>query len=274
MSPSSPTVKPSMRPLALRMVMRSSSPWVGCSCAPSPALMIEAFTCWASRCGAPGVGWRTTITSAPMASMFLAVSMKVSPLERLEALVEKSCVSAESRFAARLKLVRVRVEFSKKRLKTMRPCSAGTFLRLRGRDFRHLLGRVEDGQDLGGGKVLESQQVFPGPGCQRANGGGNRVRTRTGARARRWCDGHGAGLLSGWGRAGRSQDVNDFFHGIHRVEPNSHAIAASGRQVQPHKVGLDRQFSMATIHQHGEANPSRPTEIADFVDAPRERFAR
>src|SRR3954463_5402885 len=66
-----------------------------------------------------------------MASMFLAVSMNDSPLERLETLGVKSCVAAESRLAARLKLVRVRVEFSKNRLKTIRPCSAGTFLRLR-----------------------------------------------------------------------------------------------------------------------------------------------
>ena len=40
-------------------------------------------------------------------------------------------MSAESRLAARLKLVRVRVEFSKNRLKTIRPCRAGTFFRLR-----------------------------------------------------------------------------------------------------------------------------------------------
>ncbi len=40
-------------------------------------------------------------------------------------------MSADSRLAARLKLVRVRVEFSKNRLKTIRPWSAGTFLRLR-----------------------------------------------------------------------------------------------------------------------------------------------
>ena len=131
MSPTRPTVRPSIRPLARRIVSRSSRPCVGCSWAPSPALMIDALTCWASRCGAPGVGWRTTITSAPIASMFLAVSMNVSPLERLETLAEKSCTSAESRLAARLKLVRVRVEFSKKRLKTIRPWSAGTFLRLR-----------------------------------------------------------------------------------------------------------------------------------------------
>ena len=124
MSPTRPTVRPSIRPLARRIVSRSSRPCVGCSWAPSPALMIEAPTCWASRCGAPGVGWRTTITSAPIASMFLAVSMNVSPLDRLDTLAEKSCVSAESRLAARLKLVRVRVEFSKNRLKTIRPWSA------------------------------------------------------------------------------------------------------------------------------------------------------
>src|SRR4051812_48285941 len=63
--------------------------------------------------------------------MLRAVSMKVSPLDRLDTLAVKSCVSAESRLAARLKLVRVRVEFSKNRLKTIRPWSAGTFLRLR-----------------------------------------------------------------------------------------------------------------------------------------------
>ena len=41
--------------------------------------------------------------------MFLAVSMNVSPLVRLLPEEEKSIVSAESRLAARAKLVRVRV---------------------------------------------------------------------------------------------------------------------------------------------------------------------
>src|SRR5271167_451720 len=66
-----------------------------------------------------------------MASMFLAVSMNDSPLDRLEPLGVKSWVSADNRLAARLKLVRVRVELSKNKLKTIRPCSAGTFFRLR-----------------------------------------------------------------------------------------------------------------------------------------------
>ena len=43
MSPTRPTVSPSIRPLARRIVRMSSRPCVGCSCAPSPALMIEAL---------------------------------------------------------------------------------------------------------------------------------------------------------------------------------------------------------------------------------------
>ena len=46
-----------------------------------------------------------------MASIFLAVSIKVSPFERLLPPEEKSITSAPSLRAAREKLVRVRVEF-------------------------------------------------------------------------------------------------------------------------------------------------------------------
>ena len=56
MSPTRPTVSPSTRPLIRRMVKMSSRPCVGCSWAPSPALMTLQCRCWASRCGAPGDG--------------------------------------------------------------------------------------------------------------------------------------------------------------------------------------------------------------------------
>jgi hypothetical protein len=46
-----------------------------------------------------------------MASMFLAVSIKVSPFDWLEVADAKSIVSAPRRLAASEKLVRVRVEF-------------------------------------------------------------------------------------------------------------------------------------------------------------------
>ena len=50
--------------------------------------------------------------------MFLAVSMNVSPFDRLLPEEEKSTVSAPSRRAASEKLVRVRVEFSKNKFAT------------------------------------------------------------------------------------------------------------------------------------------------------------
>ena len=59
--------------------------------------------------------------------MFLAVSMNVSPFDRLLVEAEKSTVSAPSRRAASEKLVRVRVEFSKNRLTQVLPVSSGIF---------------------------------------------------------------------------------------------------------------------------------------------------
>ena len=76
----------------------------------------------------PGVRWRTTITSIPIASMFLAVSMNVSPFDRLLVEAEKSSVSAPNRRAASPKLVRVRVEFSKNKLTQVLPVRSGIFV--------------------------------------------------------------------------------------------------------------------------------------------------
>ena len=52
--------------------------------------------------------------------MFLAVSMNVSPFDVLLPVEEKSTVSAPSRRAASEKLFRVRVQFSKNRLASVR----------------------------------------------------------------------------------------------------------------------------------------------------------
>src|SRR5688500_14278142 len=72
-----------------------------------------------------------TTMSTLIASIFLAVSMRVSPLFVLLVFSKKSMMSAERRWAAREKLMRVRVESSKKRLTMTRPRRAGTFLTLR-----------------------------------------------------------------------------------------------------------------------------------------------
>ena len=63
-----------------------------------------------------------------MAKMLFTVSTKVSPFFTLEPAAEKLTTSAERRFSANSKDKRVRVEFSKKRLATVKSRSEGTFL--------------------------------------------------------------------------------------------------------------------------------------------------
>ena len=199
-----------------------------------------------------------------MASMFLAVSMNVSPLERLETLAEKSWVSAESRLAARLKLVRVRVEFSKKRLKTILPWRAGTFLRL----------RVEiSANDSAVSRIatISSADRSSSPSkCFRVQAAA--WAGRRGRAPRRPCAGlggdsctHGAGLLSDWGgrRAATTRTISST--GIDRLQPDLNAIAAIGRHVQAHDVGLDRQLAVAAVDQSGQADPRGPAQVADRI---------
>ena len=69
-----------------------------------------------------------TMQSGDIAWRFRAVSSSVSPLVTLDVDTLTLTASAESRFAAISKEVRVRVEGSKKRLIIVLPRSAGTFL--------------------------------------------------------------------------------------------------------------------------------------------------
>src|SRR6185312_7283118 len=121
MSPQMATTSPSRRPLRRRMVSASSSAWVGCSCVPSPPLMTEQCTFSESSWTAPDSEWRTTSRSICMAFSVIAVSISVSPLFTEEAATDMFMTSAPSRLPASSKLVRVRVESSKKRLIRVRP---------------------------------------------------------------------------------------------------------------------------------------------------------
>ena len=125
------TLRPARRFLCWRIVKASSSAWVGCSCMPSPALMMRARQICDSRCAAPDEACRITIMSGDIASRLSAVSTSVSPLVTLEVATAMLRVSALSRFSAISNDVRVRVLGSKNRLTTVRPRSAGTFLTVR-----------------------------------------------------------------------------------------------------------------------------------------------
>src|SRR3990167_6402445 len=132
-SPTIATESCSKLPLCRRMVSMSSMPWVGWAWRPSPPLMIARFghTCSAMKCAAPESACLTTKMSAAMASRLRRVSNRVSPL--LVELVDtlRVITSADRRWAASSKVVRVRVEFSKNTLHTVLPRSSGTFFTAR-----------------------------------------------------------------------------------------------------------------------------------------------
>src|SRR4051812_26440428 len=111
------------------MVKRSSNPCVGCAWRPSPALITCScgFTWRAIRKGAPEALWRTTKMSACIAERFATVSSSDSPLEVDDTETFRLITSADRRFAAISKVVRVRVEDSKNRLNTLLPRRIGTF---------------------------------------------------------------------------------------------------------------------------------------------------
>src|SRR2546423_1307376 len=112
------------------MVKRSSSPGVGCAWRPSPAFTTCScgLTWRAMRNGAPAELWRTTKISACIADKLATVSSSDSPLLCEDSAMLRLITSAERRFAAISKVVRVRVEDSKNRLNTLLPRSSGTFL--------------------------------------------------------------------------------------------------------------------------------------------------
>src|SRR5712664_962963 len=124
MSPTMEITLPWSGPSFSRSVRASSKAWVGCSCAPSPALITLARTARATARGAPAAGWRTTSTSAPIASRLRTVSWRDSPLITLEASFWKLSTSAPRACAATSKELRVRVEASKKSVTTVRPGSS------------------------------------------------------------------------------------------------------------------------------------------------------
>src|SRR3954468_183089 len=111
------------------MVKRSSRPCVGCAWRPSPAFTTCScgLTWRAMRNGAPEEAWGTTKMSACIAERFATVSSSDSPFVAEETAILRLMTSAERRFAAISKVVRVRVEGSKKRLKTLLPRRIGTF---------------------------------------------------------------------------------------------------------------------------------------------------
>ena len=127
-SPTMHTRRPAIEPSRSRIVSRSRSACVGCSCWPSPALMTFDGIRSARNCAAPEEPCRITTMSIRIASRLRAVSTRLSPFSTEEPDEAMLTVSALRRFSANSKEIRVRVEGSRKRLTMVFPRRTGTFL--------------------------------------------------------------------------------------------------------------------------------------------------
>ena len=219
----------------------SSSAWVGCSWVPSPALTTLPRIQVASRCGAPEALCRQTTPSAPIASSVSAVSLRLSPLETLEPLAEKLITSADSRLAATSKLVRVRVESSKKRLTTVRPRSVGSFLTVRSPTRASSSAVSRTSERLVAAEVGGRQQVA--------------VHVSPSSPA---------------GRAGRAAGIaafdDDAVAAVDLGEQHADRLALAGREVLADVVGPDRQLAVAAVDQDGELDRARAAEVGQRVE--------
>ncbi len=106
------------------------------------------------------MAWRMTMMSGFMASMLRAVSDSVSPFCTALVDAEMFNVSAERRFAAISKEVRVRVDGSKNRFTTVLPRRVGTFLISLLLNLLHVVGGVQEKLYLFRGQVLQPQNVL------------------------------------------------------------------------------------------------------------------
>src|ERR1051326_7664037 len=233
MSPRIVTCRPWIRPLCSRMVKASSRAWVGCSWAPSPALITLALRKRDRKWGAPVGVWRMMMMSALRASRLRAVSLSVSPFLNEEASAEKLITSAVSRCAASSKLMRVRVDGSTNRLTTVLPRNAGTFLiarsptALNARAVSSTVATSSAVSDSMSSRSLRVQVMKVRCSC----------------------------LFN-----------HRFVFGVaHFLQAHDHAFAERRRNVFADEVRFDRQLAMAAIDEHGELNPLRPAEIVERI---------
>src|ERR1051325_3272795 len=259
MSPTMETLMPPRRPRRSRMVKASRRAWVGCSCAPSPALMIEAGSRSASIFGAPGCLWRMTIMSGRMAMRFSAVSMRVSPFSTEEPLAEEFSVSAERRFSAISKETRGRVEASMKRLMTSWPRRAGTFL----------TGRSETSlKPSAVSRIREISSGLRGSMPSRSFVRSEEVWARIDLSPESWVLGPEC-INSG----PRTQDPalrsflhdQDFILAVRFRELDLDHLVRVGRHGLADDVGVDGELAVAAVDQHGQHDLARAAEVDQGV---------
>src|SRR6185295_17746419 len=177
-----------------------------------------------------------TMQSGAIASRFRAVSSRVSPFVTLDVETLTFTASADRRLAAISNEVLVRVDDSKKRLITVRPRSAGTFL----------ISRLETSRKL---SAVSSRWVISPASSSRMPSRWRRLKV--------------ASMFSDIKKAARGRFVKPCLTAARRLPrllPRWHELADV--------IRLDRQLAMffATIDQHSELHATRATKVDQLIE--------
>src|SRR5258706_2239770 len=218
------------------MVKRSSKPCVGCAWRPSPALITCScgLTWRAIRNGAPDEAWRTTKISACIAERLATVSSRDSPFVADDTAMFRLMTSAERRLAAISKVVRVRVEGSKKRLNTLFPRRIGTFLTSRS---------VTPAKDSAVSRI-----------CVRISRGSPSMESR--------CCSSPFSLSCGL-RCTVGLQREDELAG--RLALQAQPLAVGDLHFRAHVLGADRQLPAAAVGKHHQRDARRPAVVEQLV---------
>ena len=170
------------------------------------------------------------------------MSFSDSPLLTLEPLAAKLMTSADSRFAATSKEVRVRVESSKNRLTTVRPRRVGSFLMLRPTSAASISAAVS-----------------------RTSSASSRDRSPAESR----CRFIGRASSTAAALASRPRSAGPEQHRVTSVvfgELHVDGLGQRGRQVLADVVGPDRQLAVTAVDEHRELHGAGPAEVGQRVE--------
>src|SRR5262245_49689392 len=184
-------------------------------------------------CGPPEQPWRRTMTSGFIACRLRAVSSSVSPFTVEEVDPEMLMTSAESRFPASSKLVRVRVDGSRNKLMTVLPRNVGTFL---------------IGRSLISTKVSARSRIWL-RSCAERSAIPRRCFTIFALASSRF-----------------SLSQHDAIEAAQLGKRHLHRLVARGLHRLAHEVGLDRQLAVPAIDQRRELHRARPAEVHERVE--------
>src|SRR5664280_39685 len=177
--------------------------------------------------------------SACIAERLAIVSSRLSPLAVDEAAMSRLMTSAERRLAAISKVVRVRVEFSKKRLKTLLPRRSGTFLTSRSLTLRNVPAVSRMWLTMDAGKPsIDSRWIS------------SSLRLSCGLRRTNM--------------AGLGTDLEAETPGV--VARQRETLRGRQLDARHRQRRLDRQLAVAAIDENGQGDAGRTAEIVELVD--------